>query len=136
MVVQYIAIDGVYLNSPSVRRKTLNSACEEEIIALQHCRGGSRKAFEAVVRRYMKDAYFIALGFVGNREDALDLSQEAFFRAYRNINRLGPGRKFFPWFYQILKNLCFMLNLYIYGKIFNNYGKICKFNGKICEFME
>jgi len=55
----------------------------------------------------MKDAYFIALGYVGNREDALDLSQEAFVRAYCNIHRLRKGGKFFPWFYQILKNLCF-----------------------------
>jgi RNA polymerase sigma-70 factor (ECF subfamily) len=54
----------------------------------------------------MKDAYFIALGLVGNREDAMDLSQEAFIRAYRNIRDVKPGRKFFPWFYQILKNLC------------------------------
>jgi RNA polymerase sigma-70 factor (ECF subfamily) len=54
----------------------------------------------------MKDAYFIALGLVGNREDALDLSQEAFIRAYRNIKYVKTGRRFFPWFYQILKNLC------------------------------
>ena len=54
---------------------------EEEIIVMSRCRGGSKEAFEAVVRRYMKDAYFIALGLVGNREDALDLSQEAFIRA-------------------------------------------------------
>ncbi len=32
---------------------------------------------------------------------------EAFFRAYSNINQLNPKRKFFPWFYQILRNLCF-----------------------------
>jgi RNA polymerase sigma-70 factor (ECF subfamily) len=55
----------------------------------------------------MKDAYFIALGLVGNREDALDLSQEAFIRAYRNIRRYNPKCGFFPWFYQILRNLCF-----------------------------
>jgi RNA polymerase sigma-70 factor (ECF subfamily) len=55
----------------------------------------------------MKDSYFIALGLVGNHDDALELSQEAFYRAYSNIKRLHPGRKFFPWFYQILRNLCF-----------------------------
>jgi len=58
------------------------------------------------VNKYMKDAYFIAFGLVGNREDALDLSQEAFVRAFRNIKQVKPGRGFFPWFYQILKNLC------------------------------
>jgi RNA polymerase sigma-70 factor (ECF subfamily) len=55
----------------------------------------------------MKDAYFIALGLVGNREDALELSQEAFYRAYRHFDQLSSQEKFFPWFYQILRNLCF-----------------------------
>ena len=85
----------------------MEGICEQEVITPQNCRGSSKEAFETVVRRYMKDAYFIALGFVGNREDALDLSQDAFVRAYCNINRLKKGAKFFPWFYQILKNLCF-----------------------------
>jgi len=82
------------------------SVCQEEIIAMRRCRRGSSVAFEVFVNRYMKDAYFIALGLVGNREDAMDLSQEAFIRAYRNIKHLKPDRRFFPWFYQILKNLC------------------------------
>jgi RNA polymerase sigma-70 factor (ECF subfamily) len=85
----------------------LSGICEEEAIAIERCRRGSPDAFEVIVRRYMKRAYFIALGLVGNRDDALDLSQEAFFRAYDNIDHLHSDRKFFPWFYQILKNLCF-----------------------------
>ena len=84
----------------------LASLCQEEMIAMQRCRRGSKEAFELFVNKYMKQAYFIALGLVGNREDALDLSQEAFVRAYRNINHVKPGCGFFPWFYQILKNLC------------------------------
>jgi len=84
----------------------VTSLCQEEIIAMRRCRRGSPEAFEVFVNRYMKNAYFIALGLVGNREDAMDLSQEAFIRAYRNIKHLKPDRRFFPWFYQILKNLC------------------------------
>jgi RNA polymerase sigma-70 factor (ECF subfamily) len=86
--------------------KPVTSLCQEEIIAMRRCRRGSAEAFEVFVNRYMKNAYFIALGLVGNREDAMDLSQEAFIRAYRNIKHLKPDRRFFPWFYQILKNLC------------------------------
>ena len=85
----------------------MNSPCTTELAAIRQCRNGSRKAFEVVVNKYMKDAYYIALGFVGNQEDAMDLSQEAFFRAYRNLDSLKSDSKFFPWFYQILKNLCF-----------------------------
>ncbi|HON90827.1 MAG TPA: sigma-70 family RNA polymerase sigma factor [Sedimentisphaerales bacterium] len=68
---------------------------------------GPKEAFERIVKRHMKDAYLIALGLVGNREDALELSQEAFFRAYQHYDTLHSQGKFFPWFYQILRNLCF-----------------------------
>lgn len=85
----------------------MGGLCEEEIAVMERCRRGSKEAFESVVRRYMKDAYFIALGLVGNREDALDISQEAFIRAYCNMSRFNPRWGFFPWFYQILRNLCF-----------------------------
>jgi len=85
----------------------LNSIGQDEVIPIEHRRTGSTAAFEAVVRKYMKDAYFIALGLVGNPEDALDLSQEAFVRVYKNLHRFNPKQDFFPWFYQILRNLCF-----------------------------
>ena len=85
----------------------MGGICDKETVAIQRCQGGEPSGFEFIVNRYMKQAYSIALGFVGNREDALDLSQEAFFRAYSNIEKLNPQRKFFPWFYHILRNLCF-----------------------------
>jgi RNA polymerase sigma-70 factor (ECF subfamily) len=81
--------------------------CEENAVALWDSQQSPREAFEAIVKRHMKDAYFIALGLVGNREDALELSQEAFYRAYKNFDRLNAKGKFYPWFYQILRNLCF-----------------------------
>lgn len=84
----------------------MEGLCQQESSIMRHPGRISRDEFEAIVRRYMKDAYFIAIGLVGNREDALDLSQEAFVRAYRNMNRFNPKWGFFPWFYQILKNLC------------------------------
>jgi RNA polymerase sigma-70 factor, ECF subfamily len=81
--------------------------CKEELTAAWGPVEDSGSTFEAVVKRHMKDAYFIALGLVGNKEDALELSQEAFYRAFKNYSRLNAKDKFFPWFYQILKNLCF-----------------------------
>jgi len=67
----------------------------------------SKDDFEAFVKQHMKGAYLTALGLVGNREDALELSQEAFFQAYKHYDQLNAKGKFFPWFYQILRNLCF-----------------------------
>ncbi len=88
-------------------KEMTQSCCIEEVELIERCRRGSRGAFEPIVEKYMKDAYYIALGLVGNREDALDLSQEAFAKAYINISSLNSKWGFFPWFYQILRNLCF-----------------------------
>ena len=84
----------------------MDGLCESAVPALGS-RKGPPEAFEQIVHTHMKDAYFIALGLVGNRDDALELSQEAFYRAYKNFDRLKAKDKFFPWFYQILRNLCF-----------------------------
>lgn len=84
----------------------MNSICQE-IPVPKTSRRISRDEFEVIVKKYMKEAYFIALGLVGNREDALDLSQEAFARAYRHMTSFNPKWGFFPWFYRILRNLCF-----------------------------
>jgi len=67
---------------------------------------GKMKAFRKLVEKYKKPAFFIALGLVGNREDAYDLSQEAFIRVYTSVRKFNPGHKFFSWFYTILSNLC------------------------------
>jgi RNA polymerase sigma-70 factor (ECF subfamily) len=68
---------------------------------------GDNRAFGELVTRYMRRAYFAALGLVGNHDDALDLSQEAFARAFRARRSLDPERPFYPWLYQILRRLCF-----------------------------
>jgi RNA polymerase sigma-70 factor (ECF subfamily) len=67
---------------------------------------GDKRSYEALVRRYMVDAFYVAYGFVGNADDARDLSQEAFIKAYRARSRFDESRPFYPWLYRILKNLC------------------------------
>ncbi len=70
---------------------------------------GDREAFGELVKRYMRRAYYAALGLTGSHDDALDLSQEAFVRAYRARASLDPDRPFYPWLYQIVRRLCFNL---------------------------
>lgn len=77
---------------------------EREILEL--VKKGNREAYQEIVSRYMKTAYYIALGLVHNHQDALDISQEAFVRAFRRIKSFNAERRFFPWFYQLMKNLC------------------------------
>jgi len=73
---------------------------------LRRCRRGERSAYEGIVTRYRGRAYRVALGLVGTPQDARDLTQEAFVRAFLKIDRFDVERPFFPWFYRILKNLC------------------------------
>jgi len=67
---------------------------------------GKVKSFKILVERYQKRAYLFASGMVGNHDDAYDLSQEAFIRAYKNLNRFDPLYQFKTWFFKILSNLC------------------------------
>lgn len=62
--------------------------------------------FEMLVKQNMKRAYFVALGFLGSHDSAMDVSQEAFIRAYRHFDKFDKNRNFFTWYYKILKNLC------------------------------
>ncbi|MBD3287379.1 sigma-70 family RNA polymerase sigma factor [candidate division KSB1 bacterium] len=74
---------------------------------IRRCQQGDSHAYGVMVEHYKERAYYSALGLVSSHEAALDLSQEAFVRAYRSISKLEPERKFFTWFYQILRHLCF-----------------------------
>jgi RNA polymerase sigma-70 factor (ECF subfamily) len=77
---------------------------ERELIEL--VKKGSREAYQEIVSRYMKKAYYIALSYVHNHQDALDISQESFIKAFRKIKSFSTQRPFFPWFYKLMKNLC------------------------------
>ncbi len=77
---------------------------ERELIEL--VKKGSREAYQEIVSRYMKKAYYIALSYVHNHQDALDISQESFIKAFRKIKSFNTQKPFFPWFYKLMKNLC------------------------------
>lgn len=68
---------------------------------------GETAAFGELVQRYMRRAYYAALGLVGSPDDARDLSQEAFARAFRAVGRIDPDLPYYTWQYQILRRLCF-----------------------------
>ncbi len=79
---------------------------EEEKEIIRRVQYGEVAAFEDLVNAYKQKAYYVALGFVGNHEDALDLSQDAFVKAFKAIKTFDLNSPFFPWFYKIIKNHC------------------------------
>jgi RNA polymerase sigma-70 factor (ECF subfamily) len=76
---------------------------ESEVILA--VRSGDKEAYREIVEKYMQRAYYIALSFVRDQDTAMDISQMAFIKAYKNLRRFDVERPFFPWFYRILKNL-------------------------------
>ena len=65
---------------------------------------GDRDAFDELVDRYQRPLFNMALRITGNREDALDVSQTAFLKAYDNLKRFKPAHRFFSWLYRIGMN--------------------------------
>ena len=65
----------------------------------------SADEFEDLFHRYWQRGFHFALQTVGNREDAMDLAQEAFLRVHRRWDRKDADRPFAPWFFRILRNL-------------------------------
>ena len=77
---------------------------DEELVAL--VQKGDRRAFEELVERHKQKAYRIAFDFSRDREEAKDLSQEAFLKAFTHIGRFDGRSGFYTWFYRILVNVC------------------------------
>lgn len=80
----------------------------EEIEAswIAACKNGHRPSFEPLVKRYGPRAFRFAFALVRDAEEAKDLSQEAFGRAFVALARFDSARPFYPWFLTILRNLC------------------------------
>src|SRR3989338_2829098 len=82
-----------------------SATIKEEALVLQ-ARSGDLKSFSALVQNYQERAIRIAHSFVGNFEDARDMAQEAFVKAYENLDSFKEDSRFYTWFYRILVNTC------------------------------
>jgi RNA polymerase sigma-70 factor, ECF subfamily len=67
-------------------------------------RDGDRQAFEELVRVTHAETYTLALRLTGNEDDARDVVQEAYFRAYRGLKRFRGDAQFSTWMYRITAN--------------------------------
>jgi RNA polymerase sigma-70 factor (ECF subfamily) len=81
----------------------------DDQLAIEKCRAGDKEAFRYVVEHYQRQAIGHALAILGNREDAMDAVQEAFIDTFQSLDRIDPTRRFYPWFYVILRNRCYKL---------------------------
>ena len=82
----------------------MNPEQEQEII--KKVLDGDANAFEEIVLANQKNVYNLALKMTKNEDDALDISQEAFVKAYRQLEAFRGDSKFSVWLYRLTYNLC------------------------------
>ena len=75
----------------------------DAILAAQN---GDRSAFDRLVERHQRDIYRLCYRYVNNHEDASDLAQDSFLKAYRAIARFRGDSAFSTWLYRIAVNTC------------------------------
>lgn len=75
---------------------------DEDLI--RSVRAGDEEAFRALMERYKRRAFAVAVGIVGDPDDAMDVVQEAFVKVYYKIPEFQFGSNFYTWFYRLLVN--------------------------------
>jgi RNA polymerase sigma-70 factor (ECF subfamily) len=86
----------------------LSEPVTEEMALVQAAKGGDVTAFEELVRRYDRNVFRIAQHITHNREDAEDVVQDAFLKAYENLNQFQGQSKFYTWLVRIAVNEALM----------------------------
>ena len=77
---------------------------DDELI--REAQRGNRTSFDSLVRRYDQSVLRLALHMLGNEQDAQDVHQEAFLKAYRHLGNFRFECSFYTWLYRIVTNLC------------------------------
>jgi len=85
-----------------MNEKEMPAAPDEALI--RTALGGDDEAFRLLMERYRNRAFHVALGITGDPDDALDVVQEAFVKAYYNLKDFRFGANFYTWFYRLLVN--------------------------------
>jgi RNA polymerase sigma-70 factor (ECF subfamily) len=81
------------------------SPTSEDLPLVERARKGDRAAFGRLVERYQRRVYALAFGILRQRDDAWDVAQEAFVKAYRSLDRFEGNAAFYTWLYRITYNL-------------------------------
>jgi len=79
---------------------------EQEAAVIERVLSGDVNAYEELVTAYDKNVYNLALRMVRNEEDAADMAQEAFIKAYNSLSNFRGDSKFSVWLYRIVSNVC------------------------------
>ena len=79
-------------------------ADNEDVILVNECLDGNGRVYEQIVEKYYKVVYRLTAKFVRNTDDAEEITQSVFVKAYENLRSFNPKYKFFSWLYRISVN--------------------------------
>jgi RNA polymerase sigma-70 factor (ECF subfamily) len=85
-------------------RRTVFVTEEDDPTLVERCRAGERNAFERLVVRYQKPVFNVALRMLRNRQDAMDVAQTTFLKAFEHLGDYDPSFRFYSWLYRIAIN--------------------------------
>ena len=88
----------------AIQSKTTETAVSDELALVQAAKQGDVGAFEQLVKRYDRNIFRIAQHITQNREDAEDVVQDAFLKAYENLEQFQGNSKFYTWLVRIAVN--------------------------------
>src|ERR1700751_5228238 len=93
---------------PTIKQVNETDAASEELPLVTAAKAGDIAAFEELVRRYDRNVFRIAQNITQNREDAEDVVQDAFLKAYQNLPNFQMQSKFYTWLVRIAVNEALM----------------------------
>lgn len=115
MFVNIFSADKLYINAANKRKKNLAVFTAEMAVEMgkedqslaREAANGDRKAFDQLVLKYEKKIFNLAYRICGNYDDASELAQEAFIKAFKSIGSFRADSEFGTWLYRITLNVCY-----------------------------
>ncbi len=77
---------------------------QDDLVLIRDCLTGNSHAFEPIVDKYQKTVFNVAFRIINDQEDAEDITQSSFVKAFENLEAFNPKHKFFSWLYRIVVN--------------------------------
>lgn len=77
----------------------------DDLTLVRKCQAGDDQAFRTLVLRYQRKVFSVAFALVADREEAMDIAQDAFLRVHQRIGDFKGESSFYTWLYRITRNL-------------------------------
>jgi len=92
------------MNSRGMKDQNKNKSDKEDLSWVRKARKGNKKAFEKLLLKYQKRIYYSVRKMILDHDDANDIVQDTFIKAYSNLHQFDEGFSFYPWLHRIAIN--------------------------------